>query len=76
VLLRRILGSILSPRGILGNTMNSFEYNKIETVLEGMTEKQFEEFMKKVLDVSFNPDYVAAIQKIHQIISKQNPNLN
>lgn len=56
--------------------MNSFEYNKIETVLEGMTEKQFEEFMKKVLDVSFNPDYVAAIQKIHQIISKQNPNLN
>ena len=58
------------------NTMSDFEFKYTETVLQGMTEKEFDEIVKKTLDVFGNPDTVAAIQKIHQIISKQNPNLN
>lgn len=56
--------------------MDSFEYKSVTTLFEGMTEKEFEEIVKKVLDVYGDPDKVAAIQKIQHIISKQNPNLN
>jgi hypothetical protein len=56
--------------------MDDFEYKYTQTVLQGMTEKEFEEIVKKALDVFGNPDRVAAIQKIQEIISKQNPNLN
>lgn len=56
--------------------MDDFEYKYTETVLQGMTEKEFEKIVKKTLDLFGNPDTVAAIQKIHQIISKQNPHLN
>jgi hypothetical protein len=56
--------------------MDSFEYKYTETVLKGMTEKEFQDFVKKVFDKSYSPEYLAGIQKLLHIISKQNPNLN
>jgi hypothetical protein len=58
------------------NTMSDFEDFCNTIGIKGITEKEFTEYLKKVFDKNFSPEYLGSIFKLMANISKQNPNLN
>lgn len=56
--------------------MEHKNHNPLSIVLPEITKESLEKEMKKMLDRLNDPDYLDALDRIDQIISQQNPNLN